>query len=171
MKYILLLLLTATFAYSNEINLDSFKANFIQTLTNDKGNTLEYKGTMSATRPQSMLWSYTFPAKKEIIIKDRRVTIIEYDIEQVLIRNIHGDFDFFKIIKSAKKIKPNVYIASFNEIKYTIQLNGKKISSISYLDELENSIVITFTNQVQNKKLDPSIFTAIIPLDFDIIRD
>lgn len=171
MRYILLLLLTATITYANEIQLDSFKADFVQTLTNDKGNTLEYRGSMSATKPQSMLWSYTFPAKKEIIIKDRRVTIIEYDIEQVIIRNIHGDFDFFKIIKSAKKIKKGVYVASFNEVKYTIQLNGEKISSISYLDELENSIVIAFANQEQNQKIDLSVFTAIIPLDFDIIRD
>ena len=60
---------------------------------------------------------------------------------------------------------------SFNEVKYTIQFDGEKISSISYLDELENSIVITFTNQEQNQKLNPSIFKAIIPLNFDIIQD
>jgi outer membrane lipoprotein carrier protein len=171
LKYILLLLLASTFLYSNELNLDSFKAKFIQTVTNDKGHTLEYKGSIVASKPQYMLWSYTFPAKKDIVINNYRVTVIEYDIEQVQIRNIHGDFDFFKILKKAKKIKPNVYEANFNEIKYLLKLDDGKISSISYLDELENSILITFSEQEENVKIDKSIFTPNIPLDFDIIRD
>jgi len=171
LKYILLLLLTTSLLYSNEINLDSFKAKFIQTVTNDKGNKLVYKGTIAATTPQYMLWNYTYPAKKEIIVNNHRITVIEYDIEQVQIRNIHGEFDFFKILKAAKKVKENVYNAKFNEINYLLTLNSGKISSISYLDELENSILITFSDQKQNIKIDLSIFTPIIPLDFDIIRD
>ena len=171
MKYILLLLLTVTLSFSNELELESFQATFIQTLTNDKGNTLEYRGTMSATEPQNMLWRYTFPAKKDIVIKDSRVTVIEYDLEQVQIRNIHRNFDFFKILKSAKKIKNDIYIANFNEIKYTLRIDAEKISSISYIDALDNSIVITFTQQKQNKKIDFSLFSPVIPLDFDIIRD
>jgi len=171
LKYILLLLLTTTFIYANEIELDSFKANFTQTVTNDKGNELKYKGTIIASKPQNMLWSYSFPAKKDIIIHNHRVTVIEYDIEQVQIRNIHGDFDFFKILKKSKKIAPNTYVAHFNDIEYTLKFRSDEIYSISYLDELENKILITFTKQELNNKIDKNIFIPIIPTDFDIIRD
>ena len=170
MKSILLLLLTTTIIYANELEINSFKASFIQTVTNDKGNSLKYKGRVVASKPQNMLWSYTFPAKKEIIINNYKVTVIEHDIEQVQIRNIQGDFDFFKILKNAKKIKENVYIAKFNEIQYTIKLNLHQISSISYLDALENHILIVFTEQKQNIMIDKTIFSPKIPTDFDVIR-
>ena len=171
MKYFLLLLITISFLYSKNINIDSFKANFVQTLTNDKGNSLVYKGVVVASKPQNMLWNYTYPAKKDIIIKEHKVTVIEYDIEQVQIRNIHGNFNFFKILKNAKKVKDNIYIAKFNNIEYKLNFKNNEINSISYLDELENNISITFTKQEENKKIDINIFTPLIPLDFDIIQE
>jgi outer membrane lipoprotein carrier protein len=171
LKYILLLLLTSHFLNADLINLNSFKADFIQTVKAEKGNELEYKGSLVASKPQNMLWNYRFPAKKDIIIKDFQVTIIEYDIEQVLIKHINSNFNFFKILKHAKQVDKNTYIALFNDIKYTLKLTDAKISSISYLDELDNKILITFTKQEENKEIDPRIFTPIIPLDFDIIRE
>lgn len=170
MKYILILLLLTSVGFSNELELNSFEANFSQVVTNDKGNTLEYKGTIKASKPQNMLWSYTSPAKKDIFINSNEVVIIEYDIEQVQRKKLDNKFNFFKILKNAKKDINGVYSAVFKEVKYTIRLKGEKISSIEYSDELDNRTTISFTNQIQNKKINPKVFIPLIPEDFDIIQ-
>ncbi len=170
MKYILLLLVMKSLAFANDLNIHSFEADFQQVVTNEKNNKLEYKGHITALKPQYALWQYKKPTQKSIFINDNRVTIIEPDIEQAIIKKISGDFDFFNIIKNATKISKNVYKTKFQNIEYKIKIENAKIISISYSDELENSIVIEFSNQIQNKEIGKNIFIPIVPQDYDIIE-
>jgi len=100
-----------------------------------------------------------------------KVVIVEPEIEQAIVKVIQNDFDFFSMIKNAKEIEKDVYSATFKESKFIIKLKLKKIESISYIDEFENSVIITFTKQIQNREIDVKIFKATIPMEYDIIRD
>jgi len=150
--------------------MKTFEADFIQEVTNDKGNVLSYKGHVVASKPQFALWKYNSPNNKQIYINASQATIVEPEIEQVIVKEIEGDFDFFKIIKNAQKKEDDTYVAKFQNTSYTIVLQNSNISSISYKNELDNNITINFSNQKKNTTIDFNIFNAIIPSDYDIIR-
>jgi len=171
MKYLLSLLLSFSISYASFDNINSFEADFTQTVTNDKDNSLVYKGSIVASKPQNALWVYKKPIQKEVYISKLNVTVVEPEIEQVIIRSIDSNLDFFNMIKNAKKIKENVYEAIYGDSKFIITTNNTIIKSISYVDEFENKINIIFENQKQNKEIDMEIFTPKYPLEFDIIRD
>jgi outer membrane lipoprotein carrier protein len=75
------------------------------------------------------------------------------------------------MIKNAKKINNNTYMAIYKDSKFKIKTKENKIESISYKDELENNIVISFKNQKQNEKIEVSEFKPKIPLDYDVIQE
>lgn len=167
--FLLLSLTTYIFASLNEIN--SFKADFIQTVTNDKNKVLKYEGKILASKPQNAKWEYITPIKKDIYINSYKVTIVEPEIEQVIIREIESDFDFFKMIQNATEIKKGKFKTIFEKTTYYINIKNNLIDSISYKDQFENSVKISFTNQIQNEKIDKQLFQPKFSLDFDIIRD
>ncbi len=171
MKYILIIMLffTQGFASINQIN--SFEADFTQNVTDEKQKVLSYSGHVIASKPQKALWRYTTPVQKEIYINAFNVTIIEPEIEQVIIRKLESSFDLFNIIKNAKEIAKNKYKAVYQDSEFIISIQNNMIKNISYVDEFENNVTIEFTNQVQNKTIDPTLFFPRIPVDFDIIRD
>ena len=171
LRYIFLLSFLATFSFANIDSINSFEADFRQDVTNDKGNVLSYSGHIKAIKPQNALWSYQTPIKKEIYVTAYKVVIVEPEIEQAIVKVIQNDFDFFSMIKNAKEIKKNIYSATFKESKFTIKLKQKKIESITYIDEFENHVLITFTKQVQNRNIDVKTFKVSIPIEYDIIRD
>jgi len=170
-KYLFLAILINIQLFASFNNINSFEADFTQDITDDKGKTLTYSGHITALKPQSVRWSYIKPVTKEVYIDKFEVTIVEPEIEQVIIKKLESSFDFFKMIANAKKIKENSYLAHYKESKFTIVKSGALIESISYLDEFENSVKISFKNQKQNKNIDMKIFTPFYPLGFDIIRD
>ncbi|MBU0721563.1 LolA-like outer membrane lipoprotein chaperone [bacterium] len=167
--FISVLFLSSLFASLDSIH--SFEADFTQSVTDDKNKTLTYNGRILASKPQNAIWSYTHPIQKDVYIHANTLTIIEPEIEQVIIKTIESKLDFFKMIKDAKKIDENSYIAIFQDSKYTITTKDKLIQSISYKDEFENQVKIEFKEQKQNQGINKKLFTPNIPIDFDIIRE
>lgn len=149
----------------------SFEADFSQSITDEKEKVLIYNGHIVALKPQNARWSYIKPIKKDVFINDFEVTIIEPEIEQVIIKRLESNFDFFKIISNAKKIDQNTYIAYYRDTKFTIVKKNALIESISYLDEFENRVKITFENQKQNHEIEKSVFIPKYSMEFDIIKD
>lgn len=171
MKQIYTLLLSFSLSFASFDNLRSFDAEFTQSVTDDKDKTLTYRGHITASKPQNALWSYKDPIKKDVFINSHQVTIVEPEIEQVIIRSIDSSLDFFNMIKNAKEIKKGVYEAGFESKIFTITTKEEIIESISYLDEFENRVKILFLNQKQNIEIEDEIFRPKYPLDFDVIRD
>lgn len=171
MKYIFLAILITAKLFASLEDIVSFEADFTQSITDEENKTINYNGHIVASKPQNARWSYTKPIKKEVYINDFEVTIVEPEIEQVIIRRIESNFDFFKMISNAKKIDANKYIAYYQETKFTIIVKSTLIESISYLDEFENSIKIVFQNQKQNQSINEALFKPSFSEDFDIIRD
>jgi len=170
LRSIFLLVLLFTLSFADIFRMNSFQADFRQTVTNDKGNKLQYSGHVKAIKPQYALWTYDTPSKKSIYIVKNRATIIEPDLEQVIIRSLHSSIDFFNIIKQAKKINSTTYTTEFQSINYTIKTDKTHLKSIQYTDELDNSISILFTNQIENAIVQEEEFYPNIPEDYDIIN-
>ncbi|MDX9814614.1 MAG: LolA-like outer membrane lipoprotein chaperone [Sulfurimonas sp.] len=168
-RLLFLLIYTNLFASLNDIQ--SFEADFIQNITDMKQHTISYSGHMVALRPSDALWSYTKPVKKEVYMNPYELTIVEDELEQVIVKKVDTNFDFFRMLSGAKKIDDTTYKASFNDIEFTIATEKNLVKSISYTDEFENSITIDFTNQKLNHKIEKSTFTPKFSLDYDIIRD
>jgi len=171
MKKIVLSLFLSLQVFASLNDITSFDADFIQQITDDKNKILTYKGHIVASKPQNALWNYTSPIEKSVYITRFEITIVEPEIEQVIIRKVSSDFDFFKMVKNAKKIKDGMYRANYKDTLFTINTQHDMIVSISYLDNFENIVKITFTNQKQNKKIKKEVYRAKFPLDYDIVRD
>ena len=151
--------------------IESFEAEFTQSITDEKNKTLVYKGYVSASKPQHAKWHYSEPVAKDIYVNKNKVVIIEPEIEQVIIKRLQSDLDFFQIMHHAKQTAPGKYNAVFKNTLYTIEISQEKLTSISYKDEFENDIKISFSKQKQNIQIDPALFEPRIPLDFDVISE
>lgn len=171
MKLLLIPIFCSTLGFASLLDIHSFKADFTQSVTDDKNTTLRYSGYIQAKKPQNALWNYIDPIKKDVYINTLQITVIEPEIEQIIIRKTESNFDFFMMVKNAKKLENNIYEARYKDAKFIIRTNKTIIESISYKDEFENDVVILFENQQQNIAIDDKMFIAEYPEDFDIIRD
>ncbi len=171
MKFFLLLIFLSLSLFANFIKLHSFSANFQQIITDEQNKKLIYTGLLQAKEPQSALWLYKTPVKKSIYIRENRVVIIEPELEQVIIKHIPANFDFFQMIQNAKQVKKDTYVAMLDNKAYTIMLDKGVVASLFYSDDFGNSIKILFSHQSQNKAIKSTLFNPIIPADYDILQD
>jgi len=171
MKHLFLTIITLVNLYASIDDINSFEADFTQTITDEKNKVLSYSGHVTASKPRYALWRYIKPVKKDVFINPYEVTIVEEELEQVIIRKLESSLSFFNMIKNAKKINENTYEAFYKESKFTINKKKNQIKSISYIDEFENNIKIVFNNQKTNEDINKNVFIPNYSLDFDIIRD
>lgn len=171
MKKIFLSAATIINIFAFSIDLKTFQADFTQSVKDEKGNILTYEGSLKASKPQNVKWQYLVPIIKDVYINNDRVTIIEPEIEQVIIKKIDTNLDFFNIIKNATKTNEHTYVANYKNTKFTITMQNNVIDSIVYIDEFENNVSIEFAKQITDKEIDKKEFFPIIPQDFDIIKD
>jgi len=172
MKKLFFLAVAAVSSYANISDMNYFEADFTQKIVDDKNKTIAYKGHVVAAKPQYALWQYKTPINKKVYISPSKITVIEPDLEQVIMKQISENFDFFALIKNAKKVNKISYIANFKNHKYTITLNDKNdIEFISYIDEFDNHVKIVFEKQLKNKEYKKEIFIPVIPEEYDIIKE
>lgn len=171
MRYIFLPFVLFSLSFASIEQINSFKADFVQSVTDDKNKVLYYNGNVIALKPQNALWKYSKPVLKDVYMSPQTVVIIEPEIEQVIIRRVESNFDFFNMISHAKKVGENRYETSFQNTKFDIKTKNELIESITYRDEFENKIEIVFKNQMQNEAVEKDIFVPKIPEGYDIIQD
>lgn len=152
-------------------NTNTMKADFVQTIINDKNVTIVYKGDMLAKRPSFAMWHYSEPVEKSVYITANKVTIVEPELEQAIIKRLDNSIDILAILSNATKITDEKYMAFYHDKEYTITLDKQKVDTIIYKDAFGNRVSIVFDQQEINIKLDDALFNAIIPLDYDIIKD
>lgn len=151
-------------------NLESFEADFSQKITNEEKKTLEYKGKVFIKNNGKVLWKYETPIIKNVYVINNTVIIDEPELEQAIYSNLEENIDMIKLLKKAKKIDKNTYETKLYSTLYKITTKNEKISSLSYKDELENSILISFTNISNNRNIDDKIFNFLVPKNYDIIK-
>ena len=151
------------------LKIDSYRAEFIQSVTNSSNNTIIYKGDVVIKQPYYIKWIYKTPIKKYLFIIKKQVTIIEPELEQVIQTKLTKELNILTLIKQAKHIKNNQYISKIYDIDYFLTFQDKKLVQIDYQDELDNHITIKFTNISYNIPIDISEFKFNIPYDYDFI--
>lgn len=149
----------------------TFSADFEQRIVDEHGKSLLYRGQLWAVSPQNALWKYTKPIQKSVIIKGQKLTVIEPILEQVTIKTLENEINFFTLLQKAKKVDETHYRSSIEGINYTITFQNGTPSQISYVDGFDNQISITFSRPILNKAIDPKLFAPTIPSDYDILRD
>jgi len=174
MKHLFTFLCLGSLAFASFDNIKSFQADFTQTLTDEKGKILKYSGDLIASKNQNALWHYKKPVEKSIYINRYKITIVEPELEQVIIKRVEApkNFNFLKLLKNAKKIDSHKYLTIYAEKNIYINVDKQdNIKSIQYKDEFDNGVEIVFSNQKYNTQFDKSIFIPTFPLEYDIIQN
>jgi outer membrane lipoprotein carrier protein len=150
--------------------VDTYKANFSQTITNPSGKEILYSGEIFIKKPLKILWRYSEPIQKDVYLIDDRVIIIEPDLEQAIISKLDKQINILQVLQDGEKIDTNRYKAILHNRPYIYTIKENQLSSISYKDEVDNQVNIHFTHIAQNSNLSDTTFDFDIPPYFDIIR-
>ncbi|MCZ6116377.1 LolA-like outer membrane lipoprotein chaperone [Campylobacter ureolyticus] len=161
------LLFCVNLAFASPLEFKTLQSNFTQTVKNNE-NKIKYSGNFIATL-NSALWSYKTPNLKDIYFNYEKVIIVEPDLEQAIITNLSDVPNLMDILKDAKKIDKNNYEAKFDGINYNLKFKDEILDEISYIDKLDNEILIKFTNLKKDEFIDKSLLTPKIPSNFDLI--
>lgn len=156
---------------SNDIrDLDSFKASFLQVITSNSENKIEYKGEVFIKKSGKILWKYKTPVVKNVYIENNMAIVDEPELEQAIFTTLENEINILKLLKEAKKIDNNNYVSTIDGTKYQISMSSNKIKKITYKDTLDNSVEIIFSNSVQDEPIDDNIFVFVAPSNYDLIR-
>lgn len=169
MKILLLFFLIFGSLYANPLKFNTIQSSFTQTISNEADKTIRYTGSFYATKGAKALWIYKTPIKKKIYFNHNQVVIIEPDLEQAIITTLEKNPNITSILKHAKKIKDNLFEATFDDTLYYIHTKNDIIQSIDYHDKLENKVSITLLHQTKNAFLDDILFEPNIPSGYDVI--
>ena len=167
---LIMLFISNVFASSQLENLKSFEADFIQSVTNEADKTIEYKGKVFIKNSSKVLWKYKTPIIKNVYVLNDIAIVDEPELEQAIYTTLENSIDIVKLLKDAKKVEENKYEAELYSTKYIILLENDKIKSLSYSDQLENNILITFLNSKQNINISDVVFNFIPPEYYDIVE-
>lgn len=163
-------LVSNIFASANLDNLKTFKADFTQVIKNEMSKTIEYTGKVFIKNDGKVLWKYETPIIKNVYVLDDLAIVDEPELEQAIYTNLENSIDIVKLLKEAKKIDENKYETVLFNVKYLILLEGESIKSLSYTDQLENNIIISFFNIKQNTQIPNDTFIFIAPEYYDIVK-
>lgn len=158
-------------AFGENFDFNSIKSDFVQTITSPEGALVKYEGSFYAKKPNQALWQYKKPIDKSIYYLHEDITIIEPQLEQVIKSKVTNIPDIPSLLKNSKKDHEGNTYTMFDDTKYIIKFKDKKLSKIEYIDKLENSVNITFTNPEFDTIIDNDIFHYHIPSNYDIVRD
>ncbi|MFP4332599.1 MAG: LolA-like outer membrane lipoprotein chaperone [Campylobacterales bacterium] len=171
MRVFFLIFFLCMMLFSAEIEFDTLKSKFAQTITSLEGSKIDYSGEIYIKAPTDVLWIYKEPTLKKIFVNSQRILSYEPILEQATIINIDETNSLTEILSSAKKTDSNNYITNIDGIEYTIELDKNSLpSTISYSDKLKNSVTITFLNPQADVDINSSVFNPSLPQGTDIIR-
>jgi outer membrane lipoprotein carrier protein len=172
MKLLLLFFLLSLKTFATIPLPQSFHANFTQKITNSKKKVLEYRGSLSFSDKKYFKWSYLEPSQKEVCTDGFELLVVDHDLEQVSHYYISKGLDIAKVLKTAKYHKKNIYLAKYNDIEYTIQVDKKqRLHSIAYFDVLDNKVQVIFKNiKYAEKVLSEKNMECVYPSTYDMIK-
>ena len=168
-KLLILLLGTSYLCAAILTDINTFHAHFIQHIDDGNKKIVSYEGEVFAKKPKLALWRYLKPIRKDVYIVNDKVTVIEPELEQAIIRTLHDDFDIFTLLNKATKIQEGLYQAKYKNITFKLYFEKKEIKKLLYKDNFENIVTIIFDKQQYNAPIKESFFVPRIPKEFDII--
>ena len=200
-KTAVILFLTATISANAENDtpldkflnkLDTFQADFKQTLINEKGEELEtVTGIVYMQSPGKFRWDYKDPYSQIIITDGITLWIYDKDLEQVTIKDISGTIDDTPaaILSGEENINEHFVIIPMGDIygydwieltpkdienqysRIRMGFDKDKLGMMVMFDNLGQTTRIDFQNSRRNKSLESSLFTFEPPEGVDVIDD
>ena len=170
---LLSLLLLASSLLSASIELPgNFQADFIQKVTNTKNKVITYSGKVRFSDETLFKWSYKEPTQKEVCTDGLELLVVDHDLEQVSAYRISDGINIAQILKKAVLYSKNIYVAEYENKKYTIQLDKQqRLHSIAYYDDLDNKVQILFNHMKYGKgDLPIESMKCNYPANYDMIR-
>jgi len=172
--------------------LESYQADFRQTLSNEQGEALETStGKVYMQNPGRYRWEYEQPYVQLLITDSETLWIYDKDLEQVTIKNVAGAIDNTPaaIISGQQNITENFVVVNmgviegFDWVELTprdiesqyrnIRLGFDKNSLIMMIlnDNLGQITRIDFLNPERNQRFGGPLFTFEIPEGVDVIDE
>ncbi len=173
MKIFLLIFTVTVYLTASSIILpENFQATFDQKITNTKKKVINYSGKVYFSNNNLLKWEYHKPTKKEVCTNGRELLVVDHDLEQVSNYLINKGFNLTIILKKAKLHSENIYVATYEGKKYTIQVDKQgRLQSVAYFDDLENKVQIVFKKVKYGKgKLPLKLLQCPAPKNYDMIR-
>jgi len=165
MKQILLVFIIVI-SHGFELKCKSFESDFNQTVKSEN-KTIFYKGKVYINN-NLVYWHYMKPIEKKIWSTNNKIFVYEPDLEQVTIYKTTKKDNFFKLIKTAKKLKENLYLKKYNNKDIFFNVKNNMINKIYYKDKIDNLVTLNFYN-IEKKEFNLSLFKPKYPEYVDII--
>jgi len=173
--------------YLNEIQ--SIQARFEQTIFGSENDVIDYsEGSFLLKKPDKIIWKFTVPSIKKIIVHDQKITTYDADLNQVLIVPFSDRYQsslanillkndslmsYYQI--SSETANENAYSVILvqkgsNElfIKMKITVVEMLLTKIKLWDASGQSIDIRFDNIILNASLSDASFKFSIPKGADV---
>jgi len=173
--------------YLNEIQ--SIQASFKQTIFSSGNEVIDYsEGSFLLKKPGKIIWKFTAPSIKKIVVHDQKITIYDADLNQVLIVPFSDRYQsslanillkndslmsYYKI--SSETANENVYsvvlVQKANNYLFTkmkITVVEMLLTKIKLWDSNGQSIDIRFDNFILNASLSDASFKFSIPKGADV---
>ena len=172
MRLLSLILLALSLLSANIELPDNFQADFTQKITNTKQKVITYSGKVRFSDVTLFKWSYEEPTQKEVCTNGLELLVVDHDLEQVSAYLISQGIDIAKILKKAILHSDHIYVAEYENKKYTIQVDRKgKLHSIAYYDDLDNKVQIVFKHMKYGKgNLPTQSMKCNYPKNYDMIQ-
>jgi len=157
--------------YANDLkDINTFEASFKQSIINSSNKEIVYNGYIYIKEPANIVWKYTQPILKDVYIINTKVTIVEPELEQVIMSKMDKEINILKLLKNATKVTSNKYVSSIDNRNYTLTITNNTLQQINYTDEIDNKVTIYFSDIQQNHTIKENIFKFTIPYEYDIIK-
>ncbi len=175
---------------------ENFTAAFTQKATIKTINqTVTEEGTLYIKKPRRMLWDYTNPALKKLVLNPRTAWLYLPDDNAVYVQdarillsskmtirfltgigNLKDDFDVAFSTPDSRDEKgnylitliPHDYEAGITRLLLTINRDRYYIARCTFIDMYENTTELTFSDVTVNTDMPDTIFTFIPPKGVDI---
>ena len=174
--------------------VETFKANFKQTVTDQRGQLIEQaRGQFVLERPGKFRWDYEQPYPQHIIADGERVWFYDVDLEQVTVKSQQEALeDTPATLLSGKALPQDKYVltdipskdgflwvelvpkdkeSNFQTVTLAFDPKGGTLRQMIMKDSFDQSTRLIFSLTKENIKLSPDEFVFVPPKGVDIVGD
>lgn len=172
---------------------DTYKAAFTQQSFEQGGEELQsLKGVMILQRPDHFYWESEAPFEQKLVSNGKSIWHFDADLEQVVIQEFSKQADqapilvvlrdpqkldkTYRLLKSEKKKGQRVFHLEAIDKKAVIRsveigFSESVLSSLVFVDHLQQKTAMQFTSPVINEKFEASTFEFILPDGVDVLYE
>jgi len=187
--FAILALCYSNFAYANNEfsyffnSFETLSANYHQQTYDEAGVPLgSSSGYLKFKRPAQFLWHATIPTNQTLLLSNNELWLIDYELEQASMKPIHElqDTPLYWLITQPSQLRtmPKLtdksqgvhWYSTYDKSLIKFGFKNNHLVLISLVNQLDQEIIISFTNIVINPNITNDAFNLVLEDSFDIIR-